>query len=329
MGHTYHHHLVPQMYLRNFADAGKLKAVARQPPHRSHTSSVKNACNEVGFYELPPEELSQDDPLRDGWDPEFVEKFLSQVEGDAAPIIEAMVAGDFPLSAKDRNVMSLFIALQVTRGWAFRDRAQQTVERLSPDVLQMCMREEAIRERLTAEGRPVNRRAIKNIQRQLAEVPAITLPQGSLVASAIEQAVETCRPVIAGRPWRLLRFDENVLLTSDQPVGLWAPGSPTSVGLATAKMTYMPLNRNTAIAVAASGPEKISFPGPARARQVNDAVARRARRWIFHHPDDDPLKELVLPPVEEVTAEIVAQRKNPDGTTEEIVRMTSRPKQSL
>jgi hypothetical protein len=321
------HHLVPRMYLRHFADAsGKLTVVARQPPHASHISTVKNACNEVGFYELPAEELDESDPLADGWDPEAVEKFLSQVEGDAAPVIDALVAGRFPLSPADRHAMALFVALQITRGWSYRIRAQRAMDLLGPDLIAINTREEVIRERLAAEGRSASRRAIKNAQRRLAELPTITLPQGYLVATAVGHAMKTCRPLIENRPWRLLQFDEGSLVTSDQPVGLWTPGSQKSVGLATAQMIYMPLNRNTALAAATSGPDKISLAGPTRARQINESVARHAHRWIFHHPADKPLSELDLPPIEEITSEVVTQVEEPDGTTHELVRMVSQPK---
>jgi hypothetical protein len=51
------HHLVRRTHRRQFGDAcGELAVVARHPPHASHTSTVKNACNEVDFYELPADD---------------------------------------------------------------------------------------------------------------------------------------------------------------------------------------------------------------------------------------------------------------------------------
>lgn len=61
--------------------------------------------------------------------------------------------------------------------------------------------------------------------------------------------------------------------------------------------------------------EKISSAGLVRAQQVNESVARNAHRWIFHHPDDEPLSELALPPIEEIAAETVVQYRNPDRIT--------------
>lgn len=69
------HHLVPQMYLRNFADASsKLTMVAGGDLTRSHTVTVKNACNEAGFYTIPTEDIEP--YARAGHDPDALEKRL-------------------------------------------------------------------------------------------------------------------------------------------------------------------------------------------------------------------------------------------------------------
>jgi len=322
------HHLVPKMYLRNFADHNeKLTAVSRQPPHTPHTSTVNNACNQVGFYELPPDELEDDHPLRGGIDPETIEAFFSQVEGDAVPIIDAMLAGAFPLPPNDRDTLALFVALQMTRSWTYRSRVQQATNLLSPDLIQLSLKEDKIRSFLAAQGESAGRRAVQKFRNEMIErPPKITLPQGYLVTSAVKNALELFLPLILARPWRLLQFGEDVLLTSDQPVGLWSPGlNQPSMGLGVALMAYLPLNPSTALAIATNGSDKIAYSGPTRARQINESVARHAQKWIFHHPGSDPLANISLPPAEELTTEIVATHTDSEGTTHELVRMASKP----
>ncbi len=68
------------MLLRRFADEeDQLSVVQREPPHSSHLSMVRKACNEVGFYELPAADIAESHQA--GHDPEQVEKTLSEIEG--------------------------------------------------------------------------------------------------------------------------------------------------------------------------------------------------------------------------------------------------------
>jgi hypothetical protein len=46
---------------------------------------------------------------------------------------------------------------------------------------------------------------------------------------------------------------------------------------------------------------------PRQARVINSAVANHARRWLFHHPDDDPLEGVPFNP-------------NPKGRTSFVTR---------
>jgi hypothetical protein len=60
--------------------------------------------------------------------------------------------------------------------------------------------------------------------------------------------------------------------------------------------SHVPLDRRVALSISAG------LPGDGRAAGVtktalylNDAMAKNARRYVFHHPGDDPFRGLTLP----------------------------------
>lgn|SRR6185437_896459 len=84
------HHLVPQFWLRNFADSReRLMMIPRRPPHQRRGVSVAKACAEQGFYEIATSDLEESH--RAGHDPEAVEKVLASLEGTVSRIM-----ADFP-----------------------------------------------------------------------------------------------------------------------------------------------------------------------------------------------------------------------------------------
>lgn len=72
------HHMVPQFYLRRFADAGRKLAVVHRGDGSIQQRSVRQAAAETDFYAF--ETLEGDRSYE-------VENALSQVESAAAPAI--------------------------------------------------------------------------------------------------------------------------------------------------------------------------------------------------------------------------------------------------
>ncbi len=110
-------------------------------------------------------------------------------------------------------------------------------------------------------------------------------------------------PVVArmlyARHWHLTFFTRKSLVTSDSPVVLrpmlrYPTG--TSVAVGDAAEVQVPLDRRAALSMRAAGRGDQLVPGSAKiAVDLNQAVASNARRFLFHHPDDDPLAGLASP----------------------------------
>lgn len=115
--------------------------------------------------------------------------------------------------------------------------------------------------------------------------------------------IRTNTPAVArilyARDWHLTFFTRKTLITSDSPVVLrpmlrYPAG--TSVAVGDAAEVQVPLDRRAALSMTAPVRGDQLRPGSAKiAAGLNEAVANNARRFLFHHPSDDPLAGLALP----------------------------------
>jgi hypothetical protein len=304
------HHYVPQFYLRGFADGAQI-ATVRLPGKVRYTSSVRKAGAENGFHAVPGHPDGDD----------AFEKVLSPIEGEASRIFARIEGGEWPLTPGDRATLAFFIALQVTRG----PEQRRTMDQLAADVARMVIgyggkanvKEWARRERgidVTDEeadlmweqatrpgGPPIRHTALAHIGQMMEMVDAI-------------------HPSLSFRPWTLVRFEEESLLTSDSPVTLLArPGEGTwmGVGFMTAQFELYPLTRKLGLMM--NDPEMmIDLSVPVErvrnsefvlaqngslhvANVLNWATARQASLSVFHHPDDARFVPAELPEPRPVT----------------------------
>jgi hypothetical protein len=114
------------------------------------------------------------------------------------------------------------------------------------------------------------------------------------------------RPDQAGlRPqWQLLRVYGARLLTSDAPVSLWT--APQNIGpfggtggFAVCDEIVLPLDRRHALLLLNTSPIEDELMTPVTREMAYELSTRTAfsgNRWIFHHPGDSPLHDMVLPP---------------------------------
>ena len=298
------HHLVPQSLLGNFANENRQLVMVPRAGGGPRLTSVRKACAEAGFYEIEVNEA-----YRGKVDREHVETLLSQVEGTAKGHLESLVGGNFPLSDHDRFDLALFLALQFTRGWSFR---QDLVELANHGARlhAKTVSEEEIRQWLRQRGDATDERSVRALHQRVRSFEGVRVvpSQSETVRQMLKFALEETVPCLYSKRWRLILFDQPCLLISDQPVGLW--GRPMRdldrqpLGLATADAVWFPIDRRTALGLLNTGDEKVSVGTAARARHVNRAVAAGAQRWIFHHPADDPLDGLELPAPSQFVDEI-------------------------
>jgi hypothetical protein len=307
--------------------------VARLPPHNEHLITVDKACAEQGFYTIAVEDLEE--THRADHDPEAVEKVFADLEAEAATIIRAVLEGGFPLSPELRFKLALFAALQVTRGWRFR-RDMNDLGTFAMRQYVEALPSDRFRDWLRGQGMPSNDASVAAFRERVVgpDGPQLVMSQPFAVQESLRMALEEISTHLFLRTWRLLRFSDDLLLTSDNPVGIWSlvppgmgwpGGQDFSVGVANAQMICLPLNRRTALAmIPRAGPDRMTDSGPTRARQINMAVIHDAERWIYHHPGDRLLDGIAIPQHAVFTDETVAVREEAGGIRRELHRVIRR-----
>lgn len=140
-----------------------------------------------------------------------------------------------------------------------------------------------------------------------------------LIQESLKQAWFPIGPTLLSRPLRVFRFDNPSLLTSDAAVGLWAPDSkdPRSVGVGNARGIFMSIDRYTTLGFMSSGTDRDAVGSPFWASHINMSIADRATKAIYHHPDDNPLAGMVLPPRAKLVKNIDSRTFLPDGRVKE------------
>ncbi len=285
--------------LRRFAQNDKmLRVVLRGDLSRTFNQSVDKAAAETGFYHVPRE--SVDPAVRDTYDPEGIEEAFSKVETVTSPIFSALAKGEMPETGEERYHLALFVALQHTRGWRFRKSLVEMVNHsahhhFDPEDKDL---QDRFKEQLRSQGKPNDLEKVKALIRECRDAPwKLNAPKQNLIKYSLSQVDEMTHSLM-GRSLRIFRFEDTPLLTSDDAVGLWAPdrAEPRSAGWANARGIFMAFDRYTALGYMSTGKEHTGFSNPFWARHINLAIADRAERHIYHHPDDDPLASISIPP---------------------------------
>ena len=140
------HDYVPACYLRSFVDPAcppeyaPYLWVVDLDKGKIRRQSPENTAALTDYY-----------AVEDGENRYDVEKYLSAVESQTAPVL-ARILGDSPVvEANEKGVLSYFAALQIVRVPQFRDRIEKFITEIGQTVNAMTIRsrdryEEALRQ---------------------------------------------------------------------------------------------------------------------------------------------------------------------------------------
>ncbi len=233
------------------------------------------------------------------------EKILSTLESQAAPAVGRVLKGEWPLKAEHRAVLAEFVAVQYLRGPDRRIHMQNTAAQIARMDISLNGKQRMAHELAEYTGAELTDELIDQLWEQATRVegPPLTVDPGQ----HIELIVDSLPDVywyFAARPWSLIRFERQKLLTCDTPVVLVPRANKSAwegVGLLTAWALAIPLSRDTALLmtdpsrlaehvtrdfVASGALDDIETPSAAWARALRALTVRNARRFIYHHPDD-------------------------------------------
>lgn len=281
------HHTVPRMYLSGFSAGLRMRAVNIHTG-KTHGISINDATALRHFYAVPEDEAN----------PNVFEDALGTIETPAGALLQKIAAGHWPLTEAERVTFAVFLTLQYMRG---PDHRRQLHQLMNAEVRRMAeTAHHELAETMALSGAPVGLDFLTD-----------DLPD-SVAAAAHLLQISTKLPELVEsfllRRWRLVKFSQPSLLTSDAPITPVADPtleSSVALGLENSYALLFPLNRYLGFQMYRSGAELMLPGGPehiiggyADSSVGGDDVHRESFNMntvahavdrIFHHPDDAAL----------------------------------------
>lgn len=306
------HHYVPQMYLKRWSVHGCVQPVHVDRRQPLVPQPPKDVAKKTNLYTLPAPDGTLDRPLR------WIEKHLSRIEGECAHRLDEVERWGSGVISNDglRRDLSVFLALQVTRTLANRERHL-----------------------LLIKG-PV--RAKREFYRKMMPGLSDADFQAMLDNTYPDPKMEAIRLMFADvrnggakslyqREWAVYRT-ATPIVTCDDPVVLVA-GPPYDrgevAGLTVSAAVLYPLNPNQVLVMLRPG---LRHSGRYRldqeeTRSVNLEIVSAAASMVFERPGDDIAAHLGVP-VRALRAELddeqVAQLD--DGTALRLLLESASPR---
>lgn len=305
------HHTVPRLLLRRFADGELIMRVPLDGGERRPVG-IADVTVRRDFYSMRGENGQLDDSVED---------LLSELENKAARIIRQVVGGLWPLPTEDRAVLAEYIAVQHARIPAARTVNNEIGDYLGKVMIAMGGRPE-IRRRLEEKATgPVSDNEVEAVWAEVTDFDGYyaEMPVNDHMLS-MGQSMATAYQVFTARSWGLIKFEHRTLLIPDHPVTLVRDEDMPEwrgVGIGNAGAILVPIDRRVAIMMASPGVDDFFVRAHTKlAKELNQRFAANARRELFHHPDDNSLEGVELPPVRDREIQISRPPESylmPDG----------------
>jgi hypothetical protein len=266
-------HTVNQSYLRRFADDSGLLTAVRLPGDVRFAISAGDATVRKNFYVVR---------LPDGPESDRAEDGFGQVESNAAVAIRTLIDDrTWPIPGDVRAHIAEWAALQYLRVPWVRQLAREIAGALSEVRLPV----------------PTETGKQSTLLMPADQVDRLGAPAFHI--EFIRRQAAVVAEMLYERDWVLTFYNRRSLATSDAPVVLrpmirYPDG--TTVAMGNAAEVQVPLDRHVALSMRSRSRGDQRVPGVTKtAVDLNKATAGNARRYVFHHPDDDPLEGLMLP----------------------------------
>lgn len=255
-------------------------------------TSIINVPVERDFYTVE---------TKNGKSQRIESELIRTIESDAARVIDRMIRGSFSPNDLDRWHVSAFVALQSLRGWGTREQIRMIGEHLATLHVVNTTRKSIRRYYREIEKREATENEVENIV-AFASNPNrynIIVHKNELIRNTI-QILPGLTVLFYARKWRLISSLKARFLTSDSPVIRWSlpDRSRFGVGLGSADKIGFAVDRERALILTHQSLSRREGKRLASEQEVfvfNTYTAANARRWIIHHPADNPPFDKALP----------------------------------
>jgi hypothetical protein len=275
------HHYVPRCWLAGFTDTGDQdgRLFVTDFDRRKQWGAVPGTAGFIrDFYRLEDENAS---------DPALVEKALSQIESEVAPILRAIDRERRSPMVEEVEPLLYFIAIQWSRVPAFRPLVLGIIEKLSDEKVRENLESpESWKRALEAAGMsPTDPGAGYEEMKEAYEAKSFTLtaPTDWYVQQSFK-AVESILPGLQKRFWTTLISPSGSFIGSDNPVILEGPKGPM-IGFENAELISYALSRHVTLWGTL---QRIEYPLMSRKyiAHMNTLGMLKAEAQTFSHAPD-------------------------------------------
>lgn len=272
------HHYVPQVYLRQWAEDGKV-AVRRRGKATTFVTSTRRVAQETDLYTIETDDGPSD----------FVERSLASMESSLPDVFAAVRRGRVPpVGTVGRDLCARLVALQFIRT---PDRVEE--QRFPDDAFEAAGR-----------SLPVPREVVGKLLRDRWGYPPtaselqgawdfvnVSLRDGVRLTNAdyLEVAFRTL-PKLADRlaqmRWSTEASKGLPFITSDQPLNLWVrrPKSLYGVGAENAEEIRIPVGPRHLLVLRHRGAESSVVVPRRRVISINAHIAATCRHMVIGQP---------------------------------------------
>lgn len=206
------HHLLPNFYMESFSNSkGKVGVKNRKNGLENHNSNPGKILFEKDFYTFVNLDMESDGS---------VEVLISQIEAMACEVIRRRltVFQRFPMDNEDAWALSYFVALQLLRGRRMRRIIEILADFYTKSRLS-GVNESNAREFLTSAGLDPSDDEVKKLIEYKSQLPEIFIaPATNEHIQFLLMSLSPWANHFRSRPISLIKFDEPILVTSDEPI---------------------------------------------------------------------------------------------------------------
>lgn len=294
--------------------------VRRRHPPKAHLANVKNVAAETGFYTVTDE---------NGVPSTAIEHELSGLEAQGLAALRRIDETGMPpaVGTDDRELLCLYLAVQMAR-----TPRKRTMLRFGRDVTayadgrevdQALMTEYLTRKHLGHPPRAAEAQGAWDYYHGIRAMNGGSDPTHNEAVAVPLSSVQACIPQYRARHWRLETCRKPIFLTSDAPLVLWRPESPSDAyqgfGLEDAheiRFAVSPTAQLVLIPGEGTSAEEVKL---SRVMSCNQDLTDSCEQVVIGHPDRHAALDRVQlskrgPTLRFNTAPGI--RKNPDGTEE-------------
>jgi hypothetical protein len=246
-----------------------------------------------------------------------VEKALAEIDALGSAAHSAFLRSEFPPEPEQKVAFAQWLGLQRVRGRFSRASGQEMADKLQKMLIRFGLENAEIDPNVEAEVDTENETLADELREhsgagvEVPDLSGLTKEERDTLAADLEnyrfeiprefqllQMLQMMSPMampFLEAEWHLMRFDEKLLLTSDEPIILQRRPRPENqflgIGPASADSIYIPLSPSLCLAMIRAGStgEQGVHDLPAQeAHKVNAASVRAWWSQLFRHVEGPP-----------------------------------------